>query len=239
MLLLHYRCCLQCCLSHGALCMPQGHLCTGVWERLWTCFPLYSSASVTAVTSPLAPLRRDGPFPKQNIEACVLGGMWKSRLQLLRAENPRLGFDTRVSLTYRAVGTVSTAALPPRRSRTWWDCIGSSGCLNVCPVSARCVFCRNLTGPQCFVKTCCSVLLCWVLRAFWVVRHLFLESNWAQLLGWTVFWGLWGPQNSVEDVVGLKITSKSFASAFVVEYKWEAMEKNVFGESRGCLYRYH
>lgn len=63
-------CCLQHCLFH---CVPQGHLCTEVWERLRTCFPFCSSAPVIAITSLLASPGSGGPFPKQIFRAWVLG----------------------------------------------------------------------------------------------------------------------------------------------------------------------
>lgn len=75
------------------------------------------------------------------------------------------------------------------------------------------------SSSGCFVYTGYSVL-CWaeckVLSL--IVSHLFVELNWIELFDWTVFWGL-SPfhPNSVENVVRLKITSKSFLPWLFVE----------------------
>lgn len=62
-----YRCCLQHCLFHCVLHVPHGHLYAGLWERLRTFCPLYSSAPVIAGTLLLAPQGRGASFLKQKL----------------------------------------------------------------------------------------------------------------------------------------------------------------------------
>lgn len=82
MLLSHYWYCLQHCLFIACgVCHTAAYI--GVWERPGPFSPLYSSASV-----------REDLFLSRLLRPVSLGCMWTSRLQLLRAENPRPGFDT-------------------------------------------------------------------------------------------------------------------------------------------------